>query len=62
MMTTIALGIAVWSLAFIGAGIVAGPVGIAVVAVFFVTASVLGIFAQRDLEAKYVVIKKDRDE
>ncbi len=62
MIPALILGVAIWTLAFVGAGLIAGPVGLIVVAVFCVTAGALGVLSQRDLDAKYVVIKKDRDE
>jgi hypothetical protein len=61
-MSLLAVGVAIWTLAFVGAGVIAGPVGIVVATMFFVTAMVLGVAAQRDLADKYVVIRKDEDD
>jgi hypothetical protein len=58
----IAVGVAVWTLAFIGAALLAGLVGLIVVGAFFVTTAVVGILHQRDLEAKYIVIRKDEED
>lgn len=62
MIASVALGVTIWALAFLGAALIAGPVGILVAVAFFVTSMVLGVLSQRDLEDKYIVIPKDRDE
>jgi hypothetical protein len=62
MIGTVALGLGIWALALLGAWSVAGAVGVAVVLMFFATAGVLGVLAQRDLDDKYVVLRKSRDD
>lgn len=61
MMASVALGIGIWTLAAVGAWMVAGPVGLVVFAAFFLTAGILGILHQRDLDEKYVVMRKSKD-
>ena len=53
-----AVGVAVWALALVGAWLVAGPVGLVVWLAFFVTTSVLGVLAQRELADKYTVTRR----